>query len=131
VTGRLPPPDRLYSVRVVLPAAAGDAFPEDIEALGKKLRAKGAEALRGRTSGLRVALFLRPDGDGDAAKVSATVNDWNPGAAGIRLVTLLTVKAGPEWDVIGAALAVDPLEATAVRPRPDSIEQGQTATNAA
>jgi hypothetical protein len=129
VTVQLPPPDRLYSVRVVLPAAAGDAFPEDIEALARRLRAKGAESLRGRTSGLEVTLFMRPDGD--AAKVTATVNDWNPGAAGTRVVTLLTVKAGPEWDVTGATLAVGPLNATAVRPRPDSIEQGQTATNAA
>jgi len=106
VTVQLPPPDRLYSVRVVLPAAAGDAFPEDIASLAGKLRAKGAEALRGRTSDLELSLFLRPDGD--AAKVTATVNDWSPGAAGTRLITLLAVRAGPEWDVAGASLAVDP-----------------------
>jgi hypothetical protein len=127
VTVQLPPPDRLYLVRVMLPAAAGDAFPEDVQALAKKLRAKGAEALRGRTSDLEVSLFLRRD----AAKVTAVVNDWNAGAAGMRMITLLTVKAGPEWEVTRATLAVDPLDATAVRPRPDSIEQGQTATNAA
>jgi hypothetical protein len=129
VTVREPPPDRLYSVRVVLPAAAGDTFPENVEALARRLRAKGAEALRGRTSDLELSLFLRPDGD--AAKVTATVNDWNPGAAGTRLITLLTVKAGPEWDVAGASLEVGPLDAAAVRPRPDSIDQGQTTTNAA
>ena len=98
MTVQLPPPDRLYSVRVVLPAAAGDAFPEDIASLAGKLRAKGAEALRGRTSDLELSLFLRPDGD--AAKVTAT--------AGTRLITLLAVRAGPEWDVAGASLAVDP-----------------------
>lgn len=129
MTVQLPPPDRVYSVRVVLPAVVGDAFPEDVQALGKKLRAKGAEALRGTVSDLSVSLFLRPGGD--AAKVTATVNDWNPGAAGIRVVTLLMVKAGPEWDVIGATLAVDPVAETTVRSRPDSIEQGRTATNAA
>lgn len=129
MTAQLPPPDRLYSVRVVLPAAAGDTFPEDVQALARKLRAKGAEALRGRTSDLEVSLFLRPGGD--AAKVTATVNDWNPGAAGIRMITLLTVKAGPEWEVTGAGLAVEPVAETTVRSRPDSNEQGQTATNAA
>jgi hypothetical protein len=122
VTVQLPPPDRLYSVWAAVP---GDATQEAIDGLAKRLSAKGADGLRRRCTGMRVTSLP------GHAQIDVTVNDWNPGAAGMRLITLLTVKAGPGWDVQRAKLMVGPLAEDAVRPRPDSIEQGQTATNAA
>lgn len=137
MTVQLPPPDRLYAVRVVLPALERPPLPpaewEALTALGKILRSKGSENLRGRCSDLRVGRLLQlvHGAQEDAAEVTATINDWNGGAAGMRLIVLLTVKSGPGWDVHRASLAVAPVPAATVRSRPDSIEQGQTTTNAA
>jgi hypothetical protein len=123
VTVQLPPPDRLYSVWASVPGDFSAATPADLE---RKLLAKGADSLRQRCAGLRVGPL-----PGDHAEINVVVNDWNPGAAGMRLITLLTVKAGPGWDVHRATVMSGPLAETTVRSRPDSIEQGQTTTNAA
>jgi hypothetical protein len=95
-----PPPERLYFVRAVI---TGDATDEAIQDLSKRLNAKGAENLRQRCSALRVDR-LQLIGCA-AAEMTATVNDWNAGAAAMRVVTLLTLKAGPGWDVIGMSVS--------------------------
>lgn len=123
MTVQLPPPDRLYSVWAAVPGDFSVSAPEDLE---KRLLAKASDGLRQRCAGMRVTSL-----NGDHAQIDVTVNDWNPGAAGMRLITLLTVRAGAGWDVHRAKLMVGPLAEATVRSRPDSIEQGRTATNAA
>jgi hypothetical protein len=100
VTVQLPPPDRLYSVRAVIP---GDPTQEAIDRLAGKLSAKGAEGLRRGCS-----LLISASPEGGAARLDATVNDWHAGAAATRIVTLLLIKAGPGWDVHGASVSAEP-----------------------
>lgn len=124
MTVQLPPPDRLYSVRAVVP---GDATSAAVDELSKRLGTKATETLRRGVSGM--TFDFAPEGGSVA--LTARVNDWHGGAAAIRIVTLLLLKAGPEWDVHRASLAVEPVPVATVRSRPDSIEQGRTTTNAA
>jgi hypothetical protein len=123
-----PPPDRLYAVRAVLPGPERSSLPpaewEALTALGKALRSKGSESLRQRCSGLEVAHLRRIRGD--AAEVTAMVNEWNAGAAAMRVVTLLVLKAGAGWDTVGMSVSAEP-----VRSRTDSIDQERTTTSAA
>jgi hypothetical protein len=123
VTVQLPPPDRLYAVRVVVP---GDPTQEAIDGLAKKLSAKSAEGLRRGCS----FLMICASPDGRAAQINVTVNDWHPGAAVIRVTSLLIIKAGAEWDTTRMTVIAGP-QVDTVRSRPDSNEQGQTTTNAA
>jgi hypothetical protein len=109
----------VYAVRAVVP---GDPTQEAIDGLAKRLSAKSAEGLRRGCSLLNVSASPA----GGAAQIDATVNDWNAGSAVMRVASLLIIKAGEGWDTVGMSVSAEP-----VRSRPDSIEQGRTATNAA
>lgn len=101
MTVRLPPPDRVFAVRAVIP---GDPAMTAVDELSKRLGAKVSESLRRGMSDLR----LDPAPGGGAVALTATVNDWHAGAAAIRVITLLLLKAGPGWDVHGASVSAEP-----------------------
>jgi hypothetical protein len=114
-----PPEDRLYSVRAVVP---GDPTSAAVDELSKRLGTRASEGLRRGMSGMKID----PVSEGGAVTLTATVNEWNPGSAVMRVVSLLIVKAGAEWDTLGMSVSAEP-----VRSRPDSTDQGRTSTNAA
>lgn len=122
MTALTPPPERVYAVRAVIPGDPAQADPPTLE---KALRSKAAEGLRQRCSELTVTVISEAPAEMTEVEVTATVNEWNAGAAGMRIATLLIIKAGPGFDATMMSVTAEP-----VRPRPDSTEQAQTSTNA-